>query len=34
MKNETKQRLTAIAIGLLIAAAIVIQGLLETNPNH
>ena len=34
MKNETKQRLKAIAIGLLIAAVIVIQGLLESNPNH
>lgn len=34
MKNETKHRLKAIAIGLLIAAAIVAQGLLETNPNH
>jgi tetrahydromethanopterin S-methyltransferase subunit F len=34
MKNETKQRLKAIAIGFLIAAVIVIQGLLESNPNH
>ncbi len=34
MKTTTKQRLKAIAIGLLIAAATIVQGLLETNPNH
>ena len=34
MKNETKQRLKAALILAAIATAIVIQGLLETNPNH